>query len=635
MSASPVPAVASVAPASAEHTGMGAIPYPGGVTFRVWSMFADSVSVVGDFNDWSTTATPMARDGASNYWSVDVPGAKLGHAYKFYLPNAAKPGRNPYRMDPYVRSVRTDPNNNMNGIVAGHDLTYNTGSYSTPPWNEAVIYELHIPTFNAASGSPGTFDTAMIRLPELAQLGVNAIEIMPLGEFAGSASTGYNPGYIFAVEESFGGPDGFRTYVSAAHALGIAVILDVVYNHVDGLDLWQFDGWSMDDRFCSWCAPHPPPVSVNGGIYFFADSRAHTPYSHARFDVGRPEVSQYLFDNVTRWLEDRFLDGLRFDSVVSIRNIQDQYDDWRLEQPESEGIALLRRFNQHVRDTQPWKIMIAEDLQDDPLITSPVEAGGYGFDAQWDDSFCGKLRWAATAPSDDQRNIAELGGALGRMEGAGAFRSIVYDENHDKDDPRQGGRLPAIIGNGQADNWFAKKQSTLAACVVLTAPGIPMLFMGQEFLEYRSFPNYNGYPDPIDWGRKDMYQGIWNLYRDAIRLRRNWNDNTRGLRGRGIHVLPVLDDHVLVYHRWDQGGNGDDVVVVCNFANNRYANYQVGMPRPGMWRVRLNSDSRDYDGSFENWPSLDTDADGPELNGMPCSTNLSFGAYTCIVLSQD
>jgi 1,4-alpha-glucan branching enzyme len=635
MGAIPVPAVPSVAPAAAQHTGMGAILYAGGVTFRVWSMFADSVWVVGDFNNWSTTASPLARDGTSNYWSVDIPGAAVGQMYKFYLPHNATPGRNSYRMDPYVRSVKTDAQGNMNGVIASNDTPYDAGSYTTPIWNQAVIYELHIPTFNATAMDPGTFDSAMIRLPELAELGINAIEIMPLGQFSGSASTGYNPGYIFAVEDAFGGPDGFRTYVNAAHALGIAVILDVVYNHVDGLDLWQFDGWSIEGISCSWCAPQPPPVAVDGGIYFFEDSRAHTPFSHARFDVGRPEVCQYLFDNVTRWLEDRFLDGLRFDSVVSIRNIQDQFENWALVQPVPDGIALLQRLNQHVQSVQPWKIMIAEDLQSDGSITAPLNAGGYGFNAQWDDNFCGKLRWAATAPADNQRNIADLGGTIAAMNGGNAFQSILYDENHDKDDPRQGGRLPAIIGNGQAGSWFAKKQSTLAACIALSSPGIPMLFMGQEFLEYRPFPNYGAYPAPIDWGLKDTYSGIWSLYRDMIQLRRNWSNNTRGLHGPNVHVLPVFADNVLVYHRWDQGGSGDDVVVVANFANQRYANYQIGMPRAGMWRVRFNSDVKDYDASFEAWPSLDTDANGPALNGMPYSADLSLGAYTCLVLSQD
>jgi 1,4-alpha-glucan branching enzyme len=625
-----------VAPALASHTGMGAIPYAGGVTFRVWSMFADGVFVVGDFNGWVTPGTPLARDGASNYWSVDVPGATVGQIYKFYLPYAAKPGRNPYRMDPYARSIVQDAQGNLNAVVASMDTAYEGGSYQTPAWNEAVLYELHIPTFNATAGSPGTFDTAMVRLPELAQLGVNAIEIMPLGQFAGSASTGYNPGYIFAVENEYGGPDGFRIYVNAAHALEIAMILDVVYNHVDGLDLWQFDGWSIDGNLCSWCYPHLSNY-VNGGIYFFEDSRAHTPYTHARFDVGRPEVCTYLFDNVKRWLEDRFLDGLRFDSIVSIRNIQDEFDNWKLEQAVPEGIKLLQGFNEHVQTTQPWKIMIAEDLQGDGSITAPVSAGGYGFNAQWDDDFCGKLRWAATAPNDAQRNIGDLAVTIAAMNGANAFQSILYDENHDKDDATKqvGGRLPAIIGNGQADSWFAKKQSTLGACVVLSAPGVPMLFMGQEFLEYRPFPNYGATPEPIDWSRKDTYSGIWNLYRDMIGLRRNTSGKTRGLCGRNVHVLPVFGDNVLVYHRWDQGGSGDDVVVVCNFANQKYANYQVGLPRSGMWRVRFNSDSRNYDGYFDNWPSFDTDANGPALNGMPCSGSVGLGAYTCLVLSQD
>src|SRR5260370_1214491 len=489
-------------------------------------MFADSFSGGGDFNNWSTTATPLARDGTSNYWSVDVPGAAVGQAYKFFLPYAGKPGHNAYRMDPYARSIKADANNVMNAIVASSGTAYDGGSYSTPLWNEAVIYELHIATFNATAGSTGTFDTAMVRLPELAQLGVNAIEIMPLGQFSGSASTGYNPGYIFAVEDAFGGPDGFRTYVNAAHSLGIAVILDVVYNHVDGLDLWQFDGWSIEGRFCSWCAPQPPPVSVDGGIYFFPDNPAHTPYSHAPFAVGRPAAAHYLFHNVT-----------------------------------------------------------------------------------------------------------------GRLRGAGRAEKLLppiwYDNNHDREDPGRGGGLPAIMGRGHANNCFAKRQPPPAPWVVLTAPAIPMLFMGQEFLEYRPFPNYGGYPDPIDWGRKDTYRGIWTLYRDMIWLRRNWYNNTRGLRGRNVHVLPVFGDNVLVYHRWDLGGPGDALVVVCNFANQRYANYQIGIPRSGIWRLRFNSGSHDYDGYFDNWPSFDTEANGPALNGMPYSANVSLGAYTCLVLSQD
>jgi 1,4-alpha-glucan branching enzyme len=106
------------------------------------------------------------------------------------------------------------------------------------------------------------------------------------------------------------------------------------------------------------------PNHTDRGIYFFEDGRAHTPYSHPRFDVGREEVCNYLPDNIKRWLEDRFLDGLRVDSTVSIRNIQDEFHEYRLEQPVPEGIALLRRMNQHVQSTQGWKIMIPKTCRE-------------------------------------------------------------------------------------------------------------------------------------------------------------------------------------------------------------------------------------------------------------------------------
>lgn len=252
------------APAAQAHKGMGAIPYPGGVTFRVWSMFADSVSVSGDFNGWTTT--PMARDAVdSNYWSVDVPEATEGQAYKFVLPYAADPGRRAYRMDPYATSLKADSGGNVNAQITSNTVIYQGGSYSPPQWNEAVLYELHIPTFNSDPTRPpaGTFDRAMVRLPELVQLGINAIEIMPLGQFPGNAGTGYNPGYIFAVDPDFGGPDGLRTYVNATHSQNIALILDVVYNHVNGLDLWQFDGWSIDG-ICPYCSGHMAALSRVG-----------------------------------------------------------------------------------------------------------------------------------------------------------------------------------------------------------------------------------------------------------------------------------------------------------------------------------------------------------------------------------
>ncbi len=614
-------------PVSSANRGMGAIPYAGGFSFRVWAKFAPSVFVIGDFNGWNIAANPLAPDGDSGYWSVDMPGATVGQAYLFYIPGAPNQGR---RMDPYARSIQRTADG-MNALIASSDTGYEESGYKTPNWNEAVIYELHIPTFSTApDGSAGTLDTALAKLPDLADMGINAIEIMPLGEFESLTSSGYNPGYIFAVEDTYGGPDAFRDFVNRAHELGIAVILDVVYNHLGNTDLWQFDGWFTPGGVC----PYPDGSPTEGGIYFYEDYRAHTDYAHTRFDFGRPEVVQYLLDNVMRWMQNRFVDGLRFDSVVNIRGVQ---VGGTIEADLPDGKALLQRINQTVQASQGWKLTIAEDLQGWDAITAPVEADGFGFGAQWNNDFCYSLRNAVLPPDDAGRPVGNLGGAIAKISGAGAFRSILYSENHDRDDPGQGGgRIPDLIAPGASDSWASKKRSTLAAAILMTSPGIPMIFQGQEFLEWAGFPN-SGHPDPkpIDWSLRVQFAGIRNLYRDLIRLRRNWFNNTRGLRGANVHVLPVSSDNVLVYHRWDQGGAGDDVVVVCNFSGQSYPSYVIGFPQGGMWRVRFNSDAGAYDEFFGNFNSFDTEASGPALNEMPRSGNVGIAGYSCVVYSQD
>lgn len=624
-------------PAPSTRPGMGAIPYQGGVTFRVWAKFAPSISVVGDFNNWSSSANPLTRDGNDGYWSVDVAGAKVGDNYKFYIPG---PG---LRVDPYASSLSKDQkagaeNSQMlwKATVSTQDVTFDVNDgFDMPKWNEIVVYEMHVGTFTSqADGSQGTLITALDKLKfignQASGIGFNALEIMPLGQYLTVTSSGYNPGYIFAVEDNYGGPDAFRAFVNAIHGLGIAVILDVVYNHLAATDLWQFDGWAKSGIECKWCSWGP----VDGGAYFYQDaSLGHTDYSHARFDFGRPQVQQYLCDNVTRWLEGRFVDGLRFDSVVNIRGIQ---HDGEIKCDDPNGTALLRRINQQVQATQPWKLTIAEDLQGWNEITAPVIGGGFGFSTQWDESLCYALRKAVVPVSDDVRQLQPIIEALNALSGPNAFKYVVYTENHDKDDAAQGGgRLPELIDPGRPDSWESKKRSTLAAAVIMTAPAIPMIFEGQEILAWQPFPNGGAQPAQIDWTMATTFAGITALYRDMIHLRRNWFNNTRGLQGANIHTLPLYSDNVLVYHRWNQGGPQDDVIVVCNFSNVSFTTYVIGLPRSGLWRVRFNSDASVYDSSFSDWKSLDIMAGGTGLNGMPFSGNCGLGPYSCLILSQD
>jgi 1,4-alpha-glucan branching enzyme len=168
--------------------------------------------------------------------------------------------------------------------------------------------------------------------------------------------------------------------------------------------------------------------------------------------------------------------------------------------------------------------------------------------------------------------------------------------------------------------------------MVFCAPGIPMIFQGQEFLEAGYFKDNV----PLDWTRLTTYAGIHLLYRDLIRLRRNWFNQTRGLSGAHVNVHHVNDaDKVLGFHRSAAGGPGDDVVVVANFANRTYSSYTLGFPRSGAWRVRFNSDWSGYSPDFGNQAGADTVAGGAPMDGLPCRANVGIGPYSVLILSQD
>ncbi|MGC9400784.1 MAG: alpha-amylase family glycosyl hydrolase [Anaerolineae bacterium] len=588
---------------------MGAVPYGEGVAFRVWAPHADAVSVAGTFNNWSKEAHPLAPEG-NGYWSADVPEAACGDEYKFVVFNGS---RELWRIDPYAREVTSSQGN---GVIYVPDFDWQHDGYGMPTWDELVIYELHIGTFNdEPGGPPGDLQGVIQKLSYLHELGVNAVQLMPPTEFAGGFSWGYNPAHIFAIESDYGGPDAFRRFVDAAHAHGIAVLFDVVYNHLGpgDLDLWQFDGWSEKER---------------GGIYFYNDWRCQTPWGDTRPNYGRPEVRQYIRDNALMWLEEYRVDGLRWDATAYIRNVKG-HDDPTHDLPE--GWSLMQWINDEIDARQPWKISIAEDLRNNPWLTKATRVGGAGFDAQWDVGFVHPLRRVLTAPTDEARDMGAVVAALLHLYDHDAFRRVIYTESHDEVANGKA-RLPQEIDGENPAGRRAKKLSTLGAALVFTAAGIPMIFQGQEFLEDEWFRD----TDPIDWAKRDRYAGIVQLYRDLIHLRRNGSATTRGLRGHQTHVYHVNDrDKVIAFLRRDRGGPGDDVIVVANFADRAYDAYTVGFSRSGRWRVRFNSDWRGYDESFGDHPSLDVTVWPGEKDGQPAHGDVSIGPYSVIILSQD
>ncbi len=753
--------------------GMGAIPYSGGVTFRVWAPNASAVKVAGTFNAFSATANPMFSEGASGNWSVDVPGALDGQQYKFVVTNGAS---TIWKKDPRGREVVNSSGNSIvradnfdwsvygptvtlfsDGFESGTfgsswalsgttswrvqtsttykatgtrgctfdsslsssyetsqltltinasnygqlKLSYNvrnvgdetdaadglfisgngttwtkvtgypaiaaafsaqsvdlsaaaaaagitpgatfkvrwqqydnsplssdgvaiddvvvtgrakTPAFSTPAWNESVFYEMHIGTFNdAVGGTPGTFATAISRLDQLQALGVNMVEVLPLSEFAGDFSWGYNPSDPDTIEAIYGGMNNYKSFINECHARGIGVVQDVVHNHYgpSDLDMWQFDGWQQNNK---------------GGIYFYQDFRSSTPWGDTRPDYGRGEVRTYIRDSIMSWVQEYRCDGLRWDSTVNIRNTNngvgtDIPDGW----------SLMQYCNGQIDASVPWKISIAEDLQNNDYLTKTTGAGGAGFDSQWDAGFVHPIRDALITGTDSARNMFSVRDALTHYYNGTATQRVIYTESHDEV-ANGHSRVPEEIWPGNAGSWASKKRSTLGAGLVMTGPGIPMIFEGQEVLEDGFFAD----SDPVDWTKLTTYAGIQTMYRDLIRLRRNWYDTTRGLRGNNINVHHVNDTNkVIGYHRWQNGGAKDDCVVIANFANASYASYNLGFPRGGTWRVRFNSDWNGYSADFANTNSYDTTANAGAKDGMSYNANIGIGPYSIIILSQD
>jgi len=587
--------LACMAPSSfaqSARPGIGSIPYADaggtGVTFRVWAPNATNVGVKGSFNGWSTTT--MAKE-AGGLWSVDVAGAQAGQEYKYVINNSFD------RRDPRSRRVSNS---------AGNSIVYNSTAFdwsgstnSTPALNDLVIYEMHVGTFNAESWVPNTFDQAIEKLDHLKALGVNAVEVMPISEFAADNSWGYNPADLFAIESALGGPDAFKRFVKACHQRGLSVLVDVIHNHYgpSDLSLWQYDGWSQNDL---------------GGIYFYNDApRATTQWGNTRPDYGRPEVRNFIKDQIRMLLGECRVDGFRWDSVYSML----YYNNGAGTLPDGE--SLLREINDEIVAQYPGRIRIAEDHAFDYPMN---------FQAKWDVDFHDDLQYQVTRGSDAERNMNILGD---RIASAAGHSRVIYSESHDTVGDLNGKlRLPRNIDSSDPSSIWARKRQLLAASTVLTSPGVPMLFQGQEMNEDWTFSSQTA----LRWGLTNTHQGIFRAYSELVHLRRNRYGNTQGLKGSGVSVFHKDDlNKVIAYVRWDAGGGADDVVVVENFSVKTWTNsdYLVEFPSAGTWYVHFNGDAKEYGSDFGGIGSSQVVA-----SGSPPKAAVNMGMYSAQIFSK-
>ena len=538
-------------------------------------------------------------------WSVDVEGAGLNDQYRYVI------NTNHWRTDPRAGDV---VNSVDNGIIV--DSNYDWTPFTPPAWNDMVIYEMHIGTYyDTPGGSPGTWLLATSKLDHIQSLGVNAIELMPIAEIPGDYSLGYNPVHIFSPESAYGSPDDLRNFIDQCHQRGIAVLIDVVYNHFGPSDLsyslWQFDGY--------YSAPD------TGGIYFYEDDNRYTPWGD-RPNFLTDEVRSFIRDNVMYWLNDYNMDGLRMDGTAYIR----ERDIGGPDIPE--GWSLMQWINDEIDAAHSQKICIAEDMRDNDWITRTTGEGGAGFDSQWDAEFHHKVVPALTAVNDADRNMSDVSYAISHLYNGWDTQRVIYTESHDEVGSSSGNsRVPDQISPSDPSSYYAKKRSTLGAGLVFTCPGIPMMFMGQEFLEDGSWDDY----DSLDWSKSTTYQGIEFLYTDLIGMRRNLLNVTTGLTGKNVNVFHVDNTNkVIAFHRWLNGGAGDDVVVVANFSSQSFGSYNIGMPQSGQWKLRLNSDWDMYDAGFGNYNTTDVTAVAGAKDGLSYNANIAIGPYSIVIFSQ-
>lgn len=597
-----------------------------GFLFKLWAPDIARAAVVGEFNGWATRADLMVRDPATGVWYAHVTNAAAGQEYKFLLDGTE------YRRDPRGRQVRGNSDNSVLVDPAVFAPTQpRPGTQAA--FRDWVVYEAHVGSLSGSGGTPGTFTgLAPTRLDYLATLGVNAILLMPINEFPGAFSGGYNVTDPFAIEQSYGTPAQFAALVEACHARGIAVIVDVVHNHYgpDGLDLYDFQNLDRD------------AVRDNPDIYFYSGdpSLAQTPFG-PRPNYAAPQVRAFIKDAIRMFVSEYKVDGIRWDFTKAIRGRLDAF--FNISAGISEGVSLLQDINSTVLNTDPDLFSVAEDLTGDPRLTSPVANisgnpnDGFGFNSQWDVAFHYAIVGQLVQPDEAEIDLGTVTGAVN-----GTFKRMHYIESHDEVwKLNSKTRVPARFDNANPESLRARKLAGLSAALLFTSPGTPMVFQGGELLDFGAADRAWDVNEPIDFSRlksDPKIAAFHSLYRDLIRLRRNLDGVSAGLLGEQTTVFHVNDAAKVFAYIRGTGENepGDRVVVLVNLSGINYAGgYEIGLPQSGTWYQALNSDRTAYGSDFGGIGSeQEVKSIASPMHGFAQRGKVAIGARSVVILTQ-
>jgi len=594
--------------ADAWRLGIGAEVRDGGVRFRVWAPERRKVEVVVESGRSNGThALAAATDG---YWSGSVNGAAAGDRYRYRLD-----GSGPFP-DPASR-FQPDGPHGPSEVIDPRRFAWTDGGWKGLRLAGQVIYELHVGAFTPE----GTWAAATGQLKELADVGVTVVEVMPVADFPGRFGWGYDCVNFFAPTRLYGPPDAFRRFVDAAHALGLGVVLDVVYNHV-----------GADGNYLAEFAPA-----------YFSDTHKNDWGSALNFDAaGSGPVRSFFVENARYWIDEFHLDGLRLDATQSITDDSPAH--------------VLAEISAAVREAARGRatLVVNENEPQEAKLVRPADRGGYGLDGLWNEDFHHTAMVAMTGRNeayytdhagDPQEflSAAKYGFLFQgqryswqeKRRGTPAFDLppwvfVNYVQNHDQ---------IANSGHGlRCQRQTSPGRYKAATACLLLFPGTPMLFMGQEFAATTPFfyfadatpelgekiragrvefmaqfrtmdrPDLAAWlPDPcaaatfercrLDFGERATHAGLYQLHKDLIRLRRT--DPAFGPRdGRWVDGA-VLGPRAFVL-RYGTAGPSDRLLLV-NFGSDLYLDQApeplLASPEGYGWGVRWSSEDRAYGGS--------------------------------------
>ena len=599
----------STAPPPPGAPPLGPTVTAGGVSFRVWAPHASAADVIGTF-----AASPAAMSAVGDgTFAAAVPAAKAGDTFHYTLTTPAGPLT---RLDPWCRELAGAECR----IVDPSAYAWQSGPFQRPARAQTVVYELHVGSFAVDAGAAqGTFASLAGKMGYLSDLGVDVVELMPVQDFGGKSNGwGYNPHLYLAPQPAYGGADDLRALVDAAHLHGVGVWLDVVYNHYDGwagAPLHCFDG---DCPGGAGGSDAGDPLTGPAGVYFFGPGAfATTPWG-PRPAYTQPEVAGLVTGSLSWWLDEMRGDGFRWDSVSNIRGIDGQGTTPGGRELIVAGNALIH---------QAGATSVAEDLKGYAAITQPPGQGGFGFDAQWD-GFGYTVSGVLALASDDARDLGQIQGALQGSYAGDPFARLIWLEDHDT--VGNGGSQNASHIDAQSpESWAARKRSMLGGVLLLTAPGVPMLFQGQDTLASGTFANPPAPLAPATTAGLAMH----GFYRDLIRLRRNLDGGAGSLADPGVAILHRDDTtKVLAYRR--SGPSQEDVIVVVNLRSTAWPTYDIGVPAAGAWKVRLDTEWNAYGADFGGGQTGPLQAQATPYGGQPCRLRLALGGYSAVVLTR-